>query len=254
MYNAEFAYDKSVLWRRRNVSRGLLKLCNFRKVEFADLHSGDHHFEGFFAGGSYGWAEEFDVAEQLQDGLIEAEIADSGSDFAVFNEEKAIAGHARHYLFVRVDFADVPEAGDEEAAVGGSDHFFEGGIAAGENEVHGGFTVFIGKSETVAGGLFVDGFGAAAGVDEIFGDAAIDELDFFAGDAFAVEGGAELEGVVSVVGDGDILAEERLVHAVVEAGALVLEGCRGEVVEEEADEIKDGGGLEDYRVAAWGEF
>ena len=137
---------------------------------------------------------------------------------------------------------------------GGGDHFFEGGIAAREDQVHGGFAVFVGKSEAVAGGLFAGGFGGAAGVDEIFRDAAIDELDLLARDAFAVEGRAELEGMIGVVGDGDIFAEERFAHAVVEAGAFVLERGGGEIVEEEADEIEYGGGLENDGVAAGWEF
>jgi hypothetical protein len=47
------------------LSCGLLKLCNLRKVEVADLHRGDDHFEGFFAGGADGRAELLDVAKHL---------------------------------------------------------------------------------------------------------------------------------------------------------------------------------------------
>ena len=115
------------------LSLGLLKPCDFRKVKIDDLHRGDHHFEGFFAGGPDGGAEELNVAEHLEDGLIESEIADGGRDLALFNQKKAIAGHTGHDFFVGVDFADVPEAGDEQAAIGGGDHFFEGGIAAGKD-------------------------------------------------------------------------------------------------------------------------
>ena len=95
---------------------------------------------------------------------------------------------------------------------------------------------------------------AAAGIDEIFGDAAVDEQDALAGKAFAVEWSALLQRVIDVVGDGDVLPEERSAHAVVEAGALVFEGGGGEIVEEEADEIENGGGLEDDGVAAGWEF
>src|ERR1700675_4670132 len=108
-----------------NLTYGLLKLCNFRTVKAANLHRRDDHFEGFFAGGADGGAELLDVAKQLENGLIEAEIADSAGDFAVFYEEKAVAGHAGHDLFVGIDFADVPEAGYKQAAVGGGDHFFQ---------------------------------------------------------------------------------------------------------------------------------
>ena len=96
----------------------------------------------------------------------------------------------------------------------------------------------------MAGGLFAGGFGAAARIDEILGDAAIDEKDLLTRDAFAVEGGAELERMIGVIGDGDIFAEERFAHAVVEARALVLESGGGEIVKEETDEIEDGGGFD----------
>ena len=58
-------------------------------MEVADLHRGDDHFEGFFACSADGGAELLDVAKQLENGLIEAEIADGAGDFAVFYEEKA---------------------------------------------------------------------------------------------------------------------------------------------------------------------
>src|SRR5580700_3715983 len=60
--------------------------------------------------------------------------------------------------------------------------------------------------------------------------------------------------MVGVISNGDVFAEERLAHAVVEAGTFVLERGGGEVVKEEADEIEDGGGLEDDGVAAGREF
>jgi len=233
---------------------GGLELGDFGEVEIVDFHGGDDHLEGFFAGGADGGAEQFDVVEHFDDGLVEAEVADGAGDASILDEEKAVAGHAGHDLFVGIDFADVPEAGDEQAAFGGGDHFFDGGIAAGEDEIHGGFAVLVGESETMAGGLFAGGFGGRAGIDEIARDAAIYEQNFLARQAFAVKGGALLQRVIGVVGDGDVLSEELLAHALVEAGALVFEGGGGEIVKEEADEIEDGGGLQDYVVAAGGEF
>lgn len=41
---------------------GLLKLCDFRKVEIADLHRRNHHFEGLLTRGAYSRTEEIDVA------------------------------------------------------------------------------------------------------------------------------------------------------------------------------------------------
>jgi len=51
--------------------------------------------------------------------------------------------------------------------------------------------------------------------------------------------------VVNVIGDGNVLPEELLAHAVVEAGALVLQRGGGEIVKKKADEVEDGGGFED---------
>src|SRR4029077_21225737 len=82
----------------------------------------------------------------------------------------------------------------------------------------------------------------------------IDQQNALAWQAFAVERSALLQRVISVVGDGDVFSEELSVHAVVEAGTLVFEGGGGKIVEEEADEIEDGGGLENDGVAAGREF
>ena len=71
--------------------------------------------------------------EELDQGLVEAEIANGGTDFAIFDEVEAVSGHTGHDFFVGIDFADIPDAGDEEAAIGGGDHFFDGGIASAED-------------------------------------------------------------------------------------------------------------------------
>ena len=60
--------------------------------------------------------------------------------------------------------------------------------------------------------------------------------------------------MINVVGDADILAEELLAHAFVEAGAFVRERGGCEIVEEKADEIEHGGGFEDDRVMAGGKL
>jgi hypothetical protein len=104
----------------------------------------------------------------------------------------------------------------------------------------------------MAGGLFAGGFGGGAGIDEIARDAAVYKQNLLTRQAFTVEGGALLQPVISVVGDGDVLSEELFAHAVVKAGALVFEGGGGEIIEEETDDIEDRRGFEDYRVAAWG--
>src|SRR5258708_5159301 len=223
-------------------------------MEIVDFHGGDDHFEGCFAGGADGGAQQFHVIQHFDEGLIEAEVAHGAGNLPLLNKKEAIACHAGDDLFVRVDFADIPEPRDEQAAVGGGDHFFDGGVTAGEDEVHGRFAVFVRQSEPVSSGLFASGFGSGTGIDESSGDAAIDQLNALTGQALAIEGHTLLQQMIDVVGDGDVLSEELFAHAVVEAGALVFESGGGKIVKKKADEIKHGGGFEDNSVTAGGKF
>src|SRR5438445_5933271 len=99
-----------------------LELGYFGEVEVAHFHSGHNHLESLFTRGADCGTEKFDVLEHFDEGLIETEVADGASNLTVFDKKQAITGHAGHDFFVRVNFADVPEAGDEEAAISGSDH------------------------------------------------------------------------------------------------------------------------------------
>src|SRR5713101_3126926 len=103
-YNAEFAFAESILLRGRSES-GMLKFCNFRKMEIADFHGGNNHFEGLFTCRADCGAEKFDVAEHLDQRLVKAKVADRRDDAAIFHEEESVAGHAGHDLFVGIDFA-----------------------------------------------------------------------------------------------------------------------------------------------------
>src|SRR6266704_3509863 len=122
-------------------------------MEPANFHGGHDHLEGFFAGGPDSGTEQFDVFEHFDERLVETKVPHGASNPPIFNKKQAIAGHTGHYLFVGVDFADVPEASDEQAAFGGGDHFFYGRISAAENKIHGRFAVLIRKRKSVAGRL-----------------------------------------------------------------------------------------------------
>ena len=56
--------------------------------------------------------------------------------------------------------------------------------------------------------------------------------------------------MIDVVGDGDIFPEQRLSEAPGEARALIVDGSGGKIVEEEADEIEDGGWFQNEN-SAW---
>ena len=65
----------------------------------------------------------------------------------------AVAGHAGENFFVGIDFADVPEARDQDAALGGGDHFLDRCFAAVENHIHGRFAIFVGQRKPWPVGL-----------------------------------------------------------------------------------------------------
>ena len=62
-------------------------------------------------------------------------------DASVFDQEAAVARHAGENFFVGIDFADVPEAREQDAAIGGGDHFIQRRIAAGEDQIEGRFAI-----------------------------------------------------------------------------------------------------------------
>ncbi len=57
-----------------------------------------------------------------------------------------------------------------------------------------------------------------------------------------------------VVVDGDVFAHHLLADAIGEAGALIEHGGSGEIVEEKAHEIEDGGRFENYGPSAGLDF
>src|SRR5437016_2511143 len=102
----------------------------------------------------------------------------------------------------------------------------------------------------MAGRLFLSGFGGCARVDEILGHATVCQEYPMARNALAIEGCTELQRMINIVGNADVLAEDLLAHAVVKAGTLIVDGGGGEIVEEEPDEVEDGGGFKNHGVAA----
>src|SRR5260370_7206787 len=112
-----------------------LELGDFGKVEIEDFHGGEDHLEGLFAGGADGGTEQFDIIEHLDERLIETEVADGACNLTIFNKKEAVAGHAGHDLFVGVDFADVPEAGGEEAPLLGAAPFLSSGTPPPDDQI-----------------------------------------------------------------------------------------------------------------------
>jgi hypothetical protein len=53
----------------------LLKLGDFGEVKVADFHGWHDHLKSLFPGRAHGWAHHLDIAQHLQNRLIEPEIA-----------------------------------------------------------------------------------------------------------------------------------------------------------------------------------
>ena len=236
------------------------KLGRFREVKIANFHSWDDHIEGLFARGTDGDAHGFHVRKHVEQAFVEAEVADTALNLSVFDQERAVASHARHHFVVGLDFANVPEAGDEDAALGAGNHLIDslGTCWSGENNVAGHFSHFIGESEAMTcsqdGTDLVGKFGIAnlfcsgAGMDELADYSVLDELHGLAVDAFAIERRAGLQRMRNVVPDIDVVAEELLADAVVKERALVEYGESSEIPEHEADNIENSSGFEDDGV------
>ena len=60
--------------------------------------------------------------------------------------------------------------------------------------------------------------------------------------------------MINVIGDADVLAEELLAHAFVQAGALVRECGGGEIVKKKTDKVENGSGFEDDSVTTGGKL
>ena len=60
--------------------------------------------------------------EQVDRRLVEPEVVHRAGHLAALDEEDAVAGEAGQQQRLRVDLADVPERGEQQAALGGRDH------------------------------------------------------------------------------------------------------------------------------------
>src|SRR6185436_5063105 len=67
------------------------------------------------AGGGGGGVRE--AAHQVDGALVEPEVVDRAGDLAVLHEVDAVAGQAGEQEGLRVDLADVPEAGHQQTAL-----------------------------------------------------------------------------------------------------------------------------------------
>src|SRR5262249_19369880 len=163
--------------------------------------------------------------------------------FALFDTEKAVAGHAGHHLFVWIDFADIPEPRNQQAVIGGSDHFFQRGLTTGKHQIHRSFSVFVGEREAVARRLLFLALGASPAVNQIPGYSIPNQSNTLARNALPIKRSSQLPGVVSVVPHGNVLTEEWFPYTPVKARALICNCGRSKIVEKESHEVEHGCGF-----------
>ena len=156
------------------------------KWKFADLHRRHNHLERFFPGCAHSGTEHLDVRKHFENILVEAEISNAARNATIFDEERSIARHAGENFLIRIDFADVPEARYQDSALRRANHFVEGLVTAGKNQIHGRFAIFIGQGKTVTCRLLFHFFRGGARVHEIFWNAAIHQQNLLPRNAFPV--------------------------------------------------------------------
>src|SRR5277367_637755 len=103
-------------------TRRFLEFRDFAEMEIINLHRWDDHFERFLSRCAHGWTEHLDIRKHFEKTLIETEVSYAAADPAILDQKGSIARHAGENLFVRIDFADVPEPRDENYALGRADH------------------------------------------------------------------------------------------------------------------------------------
>src|ERR1700720_3339815 len=120
------------------------ELCNLSKVELIDLHCRHYHIEGLLSTGPHRDTHCLHTREHRDQALVEAEIPNATFYFPILHQEGSIAGHAGYDFFVRINLADVPQPGNEYAALGRSNHLLQTLwiLGCAKNYIHRHLTYF----------------------------------------------------------------------------------------------------------------
>src|SRR5260370_2975518 len=193
-----------------------LELSHFREVEAVHLHRGNHHIKRFFAAGANRLSHAFYIVRKFNHALVEAEIAYALLHFSILDHECPVASHAGENLFVRIDFADVPQPRGPNAALRAGNHLLDGLFAAAGNEYDVGrrFPHLVGNRKTVAGNSDLADLGRSfrlahllrcgASVHEVANHSVLHQTHTLPANAFAIERRIRLQRMRYVVHDGDI--------------------------------------------------
>ena len=218
-------------------------------MEVPNFHRRHHHFKRLFSRRPHRRAHQLHVSQHFDQRLIKPEILDRACNPPIFNKKQAVTRHAGHHFFVRVHFADIPQPRHQQSAVRGSHHFLDRRLPSAEHQIHRRFSVFVGQRKTVSGRLPACGLGRRPRIDQIFGNSAIHDQHSLPWHPFSVKRRTLLQGMKNVINNADVLSKKLLPHPVIQAGAFVLDGGRGEVVKKEPHQIEYRRRLQNHRVA-----
>src|SRR6476646_4849997 len=110
------------------------KLGYFSEVKTANFHGRDHHIERLFSAGAHRSAHGLNVVEHFNQALVKAEIQQPVLHFSIFHQEGAVTRHAGKDFFVGINFADVPQPRDQNAALGSGNHLADRLLIAGRDK------------------------------------------------------------------------------------------------------------------------
>src|SRR6185312_106325 len=79
-----------------------LEFCDLSKIEIAHLHCRHHHVKRLFPARPKRHAHLIHIIQEMNESLIEAEIANPTFDLAILDQECAITRHSGKHLFVRL--------------------------------------------------------------------------------------------------------------------------------------------------------
>src|SRR5262249_31680934 len=129
------------------------ELCYLGEIEVTHLHPGNTHIEIFLYAGPLRPSHLFRRLQHFDQALIKPEVTNSVPELAVFDQERAVARHAREDLFVWIDLANIPEPGYKYTLFCGLNHlihrFFIRRRGTFKDDVHRRVSDVVGKRKSV---------------------------------------------------------------------------------------------------------
>src|SRR6185437_6621626 len=148
-------------------------------------------------------------------------------DLSVFHKESSITRHSCEDLLVGIHFADIPQPGNQNAALGPGYHLVHALLISwrDENHIDGSFADLIRQREAVAG--FGDRayftrvlrlshfFCRTAGIDQVLDYSLFHQAHALSADALSIKRSIRLKRMVHIVHNADVGTEKLCSNAIV---------------------------------------